>query len=139
MAFFQSADHLKRFLGGFFEQVVADPEMGPRLVASQLILKFVYTHPDAAITIDFSGERVQFSYDDANKPATVEMSMEAEVAHRYWLGEISLPVALARRQIRAKGPIPKILKLLPIIRKAHQMYPAYMAQWPGSSAATPQG
>jgi hypothetical protein len=31
--------------------------------------------------------------------------------------------ALARRQIIAKGPIPKILKLLPAVEPMYQMYP----------------
>lgn len=127
MGYFQSAEHLKHTLGGFFTALGADPEMGPRLLGTKLTLRFHYAHPDASITVDLTGAALQLAYDDSVRTADVEMWMEAETAHRFWLGQISLPIALARRQIKARGPIPKILKLLPIIKKAYAMYPAYLA------------
>ena len=39
--------------------------------------------------------------------------MEADTAHRFWLGRVNVTVALARGQIKAKGPVAKILKLVP--------------------------
>jgi hypothetical protein len=126
MGYFQSAEHVKQGLGGFFQCLADDPEMGPRLLASNLVLRFFYANPDASLTVDLSGDQLRLGYDETDTKADVTMWMEAQVAHRYWLGEIPLPIALARRQIRAKGPIPKILKLLPIIKKAHSMYPAYI-------------
>jgi hypothetical protein len=48
------------------------------------------------------------------------------VAHRFWLGNVNLVIALARREMVAKGPIPKILKLLPIIKPAYVLYPQYL-------------
>lgn len=102
--------------------------MGPRLLASKLILRFNYRDPDAAIVIDLTGERPVITFDDAAKTPIVEMTMKADVAHHYWLGKVTLPIALARRQIVAKGPIPKILKLLPIIKGAYQLYPRYIAE-----------
>ncbi len=103
-----------------------DAEMGPKLLASKLLLRFHYAHPDAAITVDLTGSTLQLAYDESTHKADVEMWMDADIAHRFWLGEISLPIALARRQIKARGPIPKILKLLPIIKKAYALYPEYL-------------
>jgi len=37
--------------------------------------------------------------------------------------QVTKGAALARRQIVAKGPIPKILKLLPAVEPMYQMYP----------------
>ena len=34
--------------------------------------------------------------------------------------------SLTRREMVAKGPIPKILKLLPVIKPAYQLYPEYL-------------
>ena len=31
--------------------------------------------------------------------------MEADTAHRFWLGQVNVTVALARGQIKAKGPV----------------------------------
>ena len=40
--------------------------------------------------------------------------MDADTAHRFWLGKVNVTVALARGQMKAKGPVAKILKLVPL-------------------------
>ena len=55
----------------------------------------------------------------------VTMAMEADTAHRFWLGEVNVTVALARGQIKAKGPVAKILKLVPLTKP---VFPRYKAQ-----------
>lgn len=126
MPAFSSADQLKKVLGSFFELLAADPVIGPKLLESKLIIKFNYREPDAAITIDMKGEKAVFTFDDAEKKPVVEMSMKADTAHKFWMGDVNLIIALARREITAKGPIPQILKLLPIIKPAYKLYPDYI-------------
>jgi hypothetical protein len=48
--------------------------------------------------------------------------MKADVAHRFWLGKVNIAAALAKGEMRAKGPIPKILKMVPL---AKQVFPRY--------------
>ena len=43
------------------------------------------------------------------------MTMDADTAHRFWLGKVNVTVALARGQMKAKGPVAKILKLVPLV------------------------
>lgn len=126
MPAFQSADQLKEVLGGFFQLMADDSTVGPKLLASKLIIKFVYREPDASITIDLTSDQAVFTFDDGEKKPVVEMGMKADTAHRFWLGKVNLVIALARREITAKGPIPKILKLLPIIKPAYKLYPDYI-------------
>lgn len=126
MPFFPSATDLQQTLGGFFAHLEKHPQIGPKLLASKLILKFVYREPDTAITIDLTGEQMVLTFDDGQKKPVVEMSMKGDTAHDFWLGKVNLVVALARRAITAKGPIPKILKLLPIIKPAYALYPEYL-------------
>jgi len=52
--------------------------------------------------------------------------MKADIAHKFWFGKVNLTMALTRRQMVAKGPIPKILKLLPAIKPSYAMYPKYL-------------
>ena len=118
--------HLKQVLGGFFEMLAADSNIGPKLLASKLILKFIYREPDASITIDLTGDKAVFTFDDAAKKPVVEMGMKADTDHKLWMGDVNLVIALARREITAKGPIPSILKLLPIIKPAYKLYPEYV-------------
>ena len=65
-------------------------------------------------------------FDDLELKPDVEMTMKADTAHKFWKGKVNLVTALARREITAKGPIPKILKLLPIIKPAYALYPPYL-------------
>lgn len=126
MSAFQNADQLKKVLGGFFECLAGDSQIGPKLLASKMVIKFNYREPDASITIDLTGDRAVFTFDDNEKQPTVEMGMKADTANRFWMGDVNLIIALARREITAKGPVPKILKLLPIIKPAYKLYPDYI-------------
>jgi hypothetical protein len=51
------------------------------------------------------------------------MSMTADVAHEFWLGKISVPMAILTGKMVAKGPVNKALALLPSIKPAFKIYP----------------
>jgi putative sterol carrier protein len=65
---------------------------------------------------------------DCDLNADVSMSMKADVAHQFWLGKINLVSALAKGEIKATGPIPKILKLLPAIKPLYDEYPKILRE-----------
>ena len=44
----------------------------------------------------------------------VDLFMDADVAHRFWLGMVNPAVALARGEITPRGPAAKVLELVPI-------------------------
>ena len=52
----------------------------------------------------------------------VVMTMDADTAHRFWLGKVNVTVALARGQMKAKGPVAKILKLVPLVKPVFPRY-----------------
>lgn len=124
MAYFNDAQQLYDVLGNFMKNLKDDPAIGPRVLETGLVIKFFYKNPDAVITVHCPKNDVIFG--DIEEKADVEMTMPADVAHRFWLGKVNLMVALTKGEIKAKGPIPKILKLLPVIRSAYDMYHAYL-------------
>ena len=126
MGFFKSAEEFEEMLGGFFKQVVDVPVIGDKLLASKLIIRFSYSDPDVVLLIDCSGDEVEVRDGDADTKADVNMSMSADIAHKFWFGKVNLMAALTRKQMVAKGPIPKILKLLPAIKPSYAMYPKYL-------------
>lgn len=128
MPTFESSQKLQDVLGGFFHYLLTDPEMAQKLLASKMVLKFAYSDPALTITVDLKGPQAVITYNDAEKKPEVEMSMKADVAHKFWFGKVNLVMALARREMVAKGPIPKILKLLPIIKPAYELYPRYLRE-----------
>jgi putative sterol carrier protein len=126
MPTFNDAHHLHETLGGFFQLLADEPHVGPKLLTSKLKIQFNYQEPDTNIFIDLTGDKAKFSFANTTEKPDVEMTMKADTAHRFWQGQVNLVMALARREITAKGPIPKILKLLPIIQPAYKMYRPYL-------------
>jgi len=126
MGLFKNSDKFEEVLGGFFRQVSDTPSVADKLLASKLIIRFTYTDPDVVIVVDCSGDTIDVRPGDTETKAEVEMSMSADIAHKFWFGKVNLMAALTRRQMVAKGPIPKILKLLPAIKPTYTMYPKYL-------------
>jgi hypothetical protein len=126
MGMFESAEKFEEILAGFFRHMGATKTIADKLLASKLIIRFNYTDPDLVIVVDCSGDQIDVRPHDTETKAIVEMSMSAEVAHRFWFGKVNLTSALTRKEMVAKGPIPKVLKLLPAVQPAYAMYPQYL-------------
>lgn len=126
MGFFKDTEEFYAILGPFFNRLKDDPVIGPKVLESGLVIQFKYREPDAVLTIDAPNQLIIEGPTD-QKP-DVEMSMTADTAHRFWLGKVNLMVALTKKDMVAKGPVPKIMKMLPIIRGAYAMYKDYLKE-----------
>ncbi len=128
MGMFESAEKFEEIITGFFKLMGETPQIADKLLASGMIIRFKYTDPDLVVVVDASGDKIDVRPHDTETKAIVEMSMSADVAHRFWFGKVNLTVALTRKEMVAKGPIPKVLKLLPAIKPAYAMYPKYLEE-----------
>ena len=131
MAVFQSEEELYEILGGFFNEIKFDEAIGSAIAASKIIIQWEYSEPHAKVTIDATGTDPEGGYFQVILGPTdiqpeVFMTMKGDVAHLFWMGKVNLLSALSRRQIVAKGPIPKTLKLLPAIAPSYEKYPRYL-------------
>jgi len=126
MPTFESPEKFIEVVGGFFNLMADTPLIADKMLDAGIVVRFTYTDPDVVILIDCSGDRVQVKPQDTETQALVELSMNCDLAHKFWFGKVNLTMALTRRKIKAKGPIPKILKLLPAIKPAYTMYPEYL-------------
>ena len=57
-----------------------------------------------------------------DKKPNVEMSMEAYIAHLFWMQKLQLMSAITRGQMKVKGPIPKLMRLLPLMKPFYANY-----------------
>ena len=128
MGLFKDSETFEKMLGGFFKLMADTPVIADKLLASKLIVRFRYSDPDVVIVVDCSGDRVDVRPGDGETKEIVDMSMSADIAHKFWFGKVNLMAALTRKQMIAKGPIPKILKLLPAIKPSYAMYPKYLEE-----------
>jgi putative sterol carrier protein len=126
VAYFKDADEVYAYIGKLFEQLAEDEELSPKFQKANTIVQYQYRDPESTITVKLiEGEDGQVDCGPTNMEPEVVMSMEADTAHRFWLGKVNVTVALARGQIKAKGPVAKILKLVPLTKP---IYPRYKAQ-----------
>ncbi len=134
MAVFENAAQFYDTVGELMERAKKDPNVGPKIAKSKLILQFRYTDPSACTTINAKGKPTQpdafvdVIHGDCDLKPDVVMSMKADVAHTFWHGNVNLMAALSKKDIIAKGPIPKILKLLPAIKPLYSEYPKLLAE-----------
>lgn len=121
MAYFTDGAEVEHFIGGIFTACVEDAELKDKLAESGVVLGLHFTDPEAAVVADFPSYKVFTGVGNGPTP-NVELFMTADVGHDYWLGKVNVSVALARGQMRAKGPVPKILKLVPLTKKVFPKY-----------------
>lgn len=120
MAFTDAAE-VRKYLGGIFEAAFADPEIGPKLKDTGIVLKTVYTDPEAIVIIDTTTGTV--SEGKADSEATAEMYMSADTGNAYWQGKVNLPLAMAKSKIKVQGNVASLLKLAPLGKK---LFPRYV-------------
>lgn len=123
MSGFSTSDEVHRYLGGIFETAFADPELGPKLTATGLLVMLVYTDPDASIVIDAPGGQVRSAAQGEKTDAT--MTMSSDTGNEYWQGKVNLTFAIARGRVKVDGQIAKLLKLAPLSKK---LFPVYLDQ-----------
>ncbi|WP_235624360.1 hypothetical protein, partial [Mycobacteroides abscessus] len=61
---------------------------------------------------------------DSGVTPNVELFMSADTGNRFWLGKVNLTMAMAKGTVRAKGPVTKLIKLIP---QAKNLFPEYRA------------
>ena len=123
MAYFKDADEVYGYLGRLFEELADDPELAPKFRKANTIVQYRYRDPESQITVKLmDGQAGQVDCGETALEPEVVMTMDADTAHRFWLGEVNVTVALARGQMKAKGPVAKILKLVPLVKPVFPRY-----------------
>ena len=126
MAYFKDAQEVYDTIGKLFADLAADEELAPKFRKANTIVQYDYREPDCVITVRLQEDKPgDVDFGESDMEPEVVMSMEADTAHQFWLGKVNVTVALARGQIKASGPVAKILKLVPL---AKPVFPRYKAQ-----------
>lgn len=133
MGIFKDAGEVYDSIGALFHEVKTG-DIAQKISGSNLIIQFKYTDPDSLITIDCKSEAEGDAHltvitGETELKPDVTLTMKADLAHKFWFGKVNLLTALTTRKIVAKGPIPKILKLLPAIQPLYKLYPELLRKW----------
>jgi hypothetical protein len=128
LAYFKDADEVYEYIGRLFEELADDEELAPKFRKANTIVQYQYRDPESQITVKLlDGQDGRVDCGRTTMDPEVVMTMDADTAHRFWLGEVNVTVALARGQIKAKGPVAKILKLVPLVKPVFPRYRSLLA------------
>jgi hypothetical protein len=128
---FRSRDELREVIDRMFAMMDADPEIGPRLRATDVPQRFEFT--DAGMVVNVRATRgredgnLRWAWDDdVDWTPRVRMAMAAETANRYFQGRENIAIAIARRRIRTSGDVRAALALIPLTKPIHARYRAML-------------
>ena len=117
-----------------FTMMSTDPDMGPKLRDAETPQRFEFPDVDLVVNINAREEAVDGQNliwewsDDVDWEAEVKMSMDSDVANRYFQGKENVAMAIARRRIKTSGNVKKALALIPITKPVYAMYREMLEQ-----------
>jgi len=96
------------------------------LQKARMILRFNLKNPDLSITLDATEDPIGVYLNDPARKPSADFTLKAEVANKFWNGQVNLALAMTKKDIVARGPIPKILKLVKILGPMYGFYKLYL-------------
>jgi hypothetical protein len=125
---FKSSAEFREVIDKVFTIMSTDAEMGPKLRDARTPQRFEFPDVDMAVNITYSesnedGNNLRWEWsDDVDWEPEVEMTMDSEIANRYFQGKENIAMAMARRRIKTSGNVKKALALIPITKPVFQRY-----------------
>lgn len=118
---FKDSDEVTKYIGGIFENAFVDPEIGPKLTETGLVVAFDFSDPHALVVADMPNKRVTGGGEGAPEPSAT-MTMTADLGNAYWQGKLNLPMAMAKRKVKVDGNVASLLKPAPLGKKLYGDY-----------------
>lgn len=113
--------------GDLWKRMIKECGFGEQLKEKGITILFVVNDPDVVMYVDENGPL--FGAEAQKKTPLVTMKMSGDSVHKFWLNELNIPKALALRQVIAKGPVNKVLQVLPLLKPGKEMYPEYCKKY----------
>ena len=133
MPYFSNDDEVYKYIGGVFRAGGDHAEAGPALRGAGVTLRMQYADPASTLTVRFH-EDFEVIEGDSDVSPDVELFMPADIAHKFWRGEYNLAVGMAKGQVKAKGPVNKILKIVPLTKPLFPIYKELTAEKDAAAA-----
>ena len=127
MAEFSSSQEFREVMDKVFTMMSTDPDMGPKPRDAETPQRFEFPDLDLVVNIthneDGTDDNLRWEWtDDVDWEAEVQMTMDSEVANRYFQGKENIAMAIARRRIKTSGNVKKALALIPITKPIYGRY-----------------
>ena len=106
MAHFESDAEVYDQLGGILNNLVYNSARREQLRQADAVVQFAFRQPDATVTIDMRARKpARIDLGETKLRADVVLAMDADTGRALLTGELSPTLALARGDVRTKGPV----------------------------------
>jgi hypothetical protein len=124
---FASTEQFRAVIDGVMTLMSEDPAMGPQLREADVPQRFEFDDLDLVVNAraarEGEGGNLHWEWsDEIDWEPKVRLTMSSEVANRYFQGKENVPVAIARRRIKAGGDVKSALALIPITKPIYSLY-----------------
>jgi hypothetical protein len=132
--YYKDADDLYRIYGYFMDRILKDEKIGQKMAKAGIIIKFIYTDPDCEITIDLKNPPAKPGYYGTYYLGPCELKEDvwskqtADFSHSFWHGHENPIAAVTKGRVKQGGNIVAMMKLLPVVRSAFQMFPVILRE-----------
>ena len=118
---FRDTEHLYKVFDYIMKDLLGDPEFGPKLAKSKMIVRWVYHDPEATITFNLKDSVREGYYGDwvlgpCDWTPDVTTYQSASFGLAFLQGMENPMTAVTRGKVKAKGNIAALMKMLPIAR-----------------------
>jgi hypothetical protein len=126
MAEFKSPKEFREVIDRTFTLMSEDPEMGPQLREADTPQRFEFPDLDLVVNIRAGGAgepNLAWEWsDEIGWEPRVRMTMNSEIANKYFQGKENVAIAIARRRIRTGGDVRAALAIMPITKPLFARY-----------------
>jgi hypothetical protein len=132
--YYRDVEHMFEIYGHFLDRILTHEKIGPKMSRANIIIQFIYTDPDCEITIDLknppakAGTHGTFHLGPCDLKADVWSKQSADHSHRFWHGLENPIASVARGKVKQGGSAAAMLKLLPVVRRAFEMFPVVLKE-----------
>jgi hypothetical protein len=128
MPYFKDQEEMYAVQRAFFDRVARDPEIGPQLQKSKLVIRFKVHDPDGIVTINCrdipeAGKYFDTVFGDSDLQPDLTLLSSADINHELWQGKVNLVTALLGGKARAEGDISQAVKFMPALNPIFDIYP----------------
>ena len=132
--YYRDAEQLYEIYGYYLDRVLQDERIGTKMSKAGIIIKFIYTNPDAEITIDLKNKPAKEGYfgtfylGPCDLKEDVWSKQPADHSHSFWHGLENPMAGITKGIIKQGGKVTAMLKLLPVVRPAFELFPVALKE-----------
>ena len=120
MPVFRDEEQTYEVFGGLWREVLSEGKLSEKLRKMKLTMKFITRNPDGCMWICYD---TVLTGPEADRDAVITMELPADMAHEFWLDNLELGKALISNEVKVRGPLPKLMGLMPMLKFVYKKYP----------------